>query len=80
MKPAFKPCWKLPLKKYQLCYFYDISMVDWNLIESNRQVVEIHVNEYDYLQSTVDLDFVDFGDAEVKSISEVAFLKEIIWI
>ncbi|XP_023341490.1 tudor and KH domain-containing protein homolog, partial [Eurytemora carolleeae] len=39
------------------------------------KVVEIHVNEYDYLQSTVDLDFVDFGDAEVKSISEVFELR-----
>ena len=52
-----------------------MSMVDWNLIKSNLQVVEIHVNEYDYLQSTVDLDFVDFGDAEVKPISEVAYFK-----
>ena len=38
------------------------------------QVVELKVNEYDFSQSSVDLDFVDFGDAEVKLISEVSLI------
>jgi len=39
------------------------------------KVVEFIVNEYDRTESTVDLDFVDYGDYTVKRIGEVFEIK-----
>jgi len=65
--------------------FHSLSSVDEGEIVAARysdessfyraRVVSFREDSYDMTRSTVDLDFVDFGDAEEKSIGEVFSLK-----
>jgi len=65
--------------------FHTLSCVDEGEIVAARysdetsfyraRVVSFREDSYDKTRSTVDLDFVDFGDAEEKSIGEVFSLK-----
>ena len=50
-------------------------------------MVKYELDEYDKAESTVDVDFVDYGDAEIKTIQEVFQIRystkhkwEVIWI
>jgi len=48
-----------------------VSMYSSDSSFYRARVVSYNLDEYDVSQSTVDLDFVDYGDCEVKPISEV---------